>query len=69
MLIQEMIKKTKFYQGSDEAILTDVSDGLCSDEDEEPFVKPDLPGVEEKPAKSEDRVMSYIRNLRGKCLL
>ena len=69
MLIQEMIKKTKFYQGSDEAILTDVSEGHCSDEDEEPFVKPDLPGVEEKPAKSEDRVMSYIRNLRGKCLL
>ena len=69
ILIEKVSNKMKFYLGSDQAILTDVSDGHYSDEDEELFTKPGLPGIEQKPAESRDRVLSYISNLRGIVLL
>ena len=34
--------------------------------DEGASVKPDIPGLSEEAVKAEDRVLRYIRNLRGK---
>ena len=33
---------------------------------DESFMKPNIPEVKEKPTNSKDKVMSYIRSLRGK---
>ena len=36
-----------------------------ADEDES-FVKPEVPGIPEPPVKPEDKVSQYIMNLKGK---
>ena len=36
--------------------------------DDDPFIKPEVPGMSEEPAKPEDRVQEYISNLRGNSL-
>ena len=44
----------------------DSNQAIRSDDaDEDPFIKPEVPGITEEAAKPEDRVQEFINNLRG----